>query len=130
MPRIRFEPWLPSVVVGRAAGSMRVVPSLPHGDMRSCDGVSGSPKLSSDCRREFTLVCRGAAAGGSATEQLMVGIATTSWSAVGRKYGVSDNAIRKWVRAYEVERESALEPPGELAAAVLPPSGLPATSRR
>ena len=24
--------------------------------------------------------------------------------AVGRKYGVSDNAIRKWVRAYERER--------------------------
>jgi hypothetical protein len=34
-------------------------------------------------------------------EQLLAEIATTSWSAVGRKYGVSDNAIRKWVRAYE-----------------------------
>jgi hypothetical protein len=34
-------------------------------------------------------------------EQLMAEIAATSWSAVGRKYGVSDNAIRKWVRAYE-----------------------------
>jgi len=28
-------------------------------------------------------------------------IAETSSSAVGRKYGVSDNAIRKWVRTYE-----------------------------
>jgi transposase-like protein len=28
-------------------------------------------------------------------------IAETSYLAVGRKYGVSDNAIRKWVRAYE-----------------------------
>ena len=27
-----------------------------------------------------------------------------SWSGVGRKYGVSDNAVRKWVRAYERER--------------------------
>ncbi len=26
------------------------------------------------------------------------------WSAVGRKYGVSDNAIRKWIRSYERER--------------------------
>jgi hypothetical protein len=26
------------------------------------------------------------------------------WCAVGRKYGVTDNAIRKWVRAYERER--------------------------
>jgi hypothetical protein len=34
-------------------------------------------------------------------EQLMAEIAATSWLAVGRKYGVSDNAIRKWVRAYE-----------------------------
>lgn len=25
----------------------------------------------------------------------------TNYSAVGRKYGVSGNAIRKWVRAYE-----------------------------
>ena len=23
------------------------------------------------------------------------------WSGVGRKYGVSDNAVRKWMRAYE-----------------------------
>jgi HNH endonuclease len=37
-------------------------------------------------------------------EQLLAEIAATSWSAVGRKYGVSDNAIRKWVRAYEGER--------------------------
>jgi hypothetical protein len=38
--------------------------------------------------------------------QLMAEIAATSYSAVGRKYGVSDNAIRKWVRAYERERAS------------------------
>jgi transposase-like protein len=34
-------------------------------------------------------------------EQLLAEVAATSWSAVGRKYGVSDNAVRKWVRAYE-----------------------------
>jgi hypothetical protein len=37
-------------------------------------------------------------------EQLIREIAETSWSAVGRKYGVSDNAVRKWVRWYERER--------------------------
>ncbi len=37
-------------------------------------------------------------------EQLLAEIEATSWSAVGRKYGVSDNAVRKWVRAYERER--------------------------
>jgi transposase-like protein len=33
-----------------------------------------------------------------------------SWLAVGRKYGVSDNAVRKWVRWYEAaaaEEEAA-----------------------
>jgi HNH endonuclease len=37
-------------------------------------------------------------------EQLMAEIEATSYLAVGRKYGVSDNAIRKWVRVYETER--------------------------
>lgn len=37
--------------------------------------------------------------------QLMAEIKETSYLAVGRKYGVSDNAIRKWVRAYERERK-------------------------
>lgn len=39
-------------------------------------------------------------------EQLMRELEETSYLAVGRKYGVSDNAIRKWVRQYERERES------------------------
>jgi transposase-like protein len=37
-------------------------------------------------------------------EQLMAEIEETSYLAVGRKYGVSDNAIRKWVRFYENQR--------------------------
>jgi hypothetical protein len=37
-------------------------------------------------------------------EQLKREIAETSYLAVGRKYGVSDNAIRKWIRFYENER--------------------------
>jgi hypothetical protein len=36
-------------------------------------------------------------------QQLMRELAETNYSAVGRKYGVSDNAIRKWVRWYERE---------------------------
>jgi hypothetical protein len=38
-------------------------------------------------------------------EQLVAEIAATSYTDVGRKYGVSDNAIRKWVRQYERERK-------------------------
>lgn len=40
-------------------------------------------------------------------DQLLEEIANTSYLAVGRQYGVSDNAIRKWVRQYERERQSA-----------------------
>jgi transposase-like protein len=40
-------------------------------------------------------------------EQLLSEIEATSYCAVGRKYGVSDNAVRKWVRFYEREREAA-----------------------
>ncbi len=42
-------------------------------------------------------------------EQLLAEIAATSWAAVGRKYGVSDNAIRKWVRVEERARAAALD---------------------
>jgi transposase-like protein len=40
-------------------------------------------------------------------EQLVREIEELGYLAVGRKYGVSDNAIRKWRRAYEAERTSA-----------------------
>lgn len=42
-------------------------------------------------------------------EQLLAEIEATNYLAVGRKYGVSDNAVRKWVRFYErqMEREAA-----------------------
>ena len=37
-------------------------------------------------------------------QQLLAEIEATRYLAVGRKYGVSDNAVRKWVRFYERER--------------------------
>lgn len=40
-------------------------------------------------------------------EQLQADLARMSWVAVGRKYGVSDNAVRKWVRWYEQGHEAA-----------------------
>ena len=43
-------------------------------------------------------------------EQLLREVAESGWSAVGRRYGVSDNAIRKWVRQYEREREAEGRP--------------------
>jgi hypothetical protein len=56
--------------------------------------------------------------------QLLAEIEASSWIAVGRRYGVSDNAVRKWVRQYHRERASPeggqAEPGGRLAAAVSP----------
>ena len=40
-------------------------------------------------------------------EQLMADVASMSFVAIGRKYGVSDNAVRKWIRWYEYERQQA-----------------------
>jgi hypothetical protein len=40
-------------------------------------------------------------------EQLKQDLAHMSWLAVGRKYGVSDSAVRKWVRWYERDAEAA-----------------------
>lgn len=45
-------------------------------------------------------------------EQLLREIAELGYAAVGRRYGVSDNAIRKWVRQYERERAAAGEAGG------------------
>ncbi len=44
-------------------------------------------------------------------EELRAEVAALGWRAVGRKYGVSDNAVRKWMRAYEGARAG----PGEVA---------------
>lgn len=46
-------------------------------------------------------------------DQLMAEVASTSFVAVGRKYGVSDNAVRKWIRWYEYEQ--ARSPDGDAA---------------
>jgi hypothetical protein len=43
-------------------------------------------------------------------EQLVREVAESSYVAVGRRYGVSDNAIRKWLRAYERELGAAPVP--------------------
>ena len=39
-----------------------------------------------------------------AAERLLADLRELSWVAVGRKYGVSDNAVRKWLRRYEAAR--------------------------
>ncbi|HKJ36989.1 MAG TPA: hypothetical protein VKA36_10510 [Solirubrobacterales bacterium] len=48
--------------------------------------------------------------------QLLAEIEATSYSAVAREYGVSDTAVRKWVRFYERERERLAQEDGAEAA--------------
>lgn len=38
-------------------------------------------------------------------DQLVADVEKSGFSAVGRRYGVSDNAVRKWIRAYEHARD-------------------------
>src|SRR6185312_13086105 len=57
-------------------------------------------------------------------EQLLAEISDTNWSAVGRKYAVSANAIRKWVRDYERERAESVEADGAAGIGVPGPVGL------
>jgi transposase-like protein len=52
----------------------------------------------------------------------MAELEATSYCAVGRKYGVSDNAVRKWVRFYEREREAATGGSADAASAAPPPA--------
>jgi hypothetical protein len=44
-------------------------------------------------------------------EQLMDDVRHMSMVAIGRKYGVSDNAVRKWIRWYEQARDAEEAPP-------------------
>jgi hypothetical protein len=43
-------------------------------------------------------------------EQLLADLRELSWVAVGAKYGVSDNAVRKWLRQYESDDAATLRP--------------------
>lgn len=56
-------------------------------------------------------------------EQLLDEIAAVGYSAVGRRYGVSDNAIRKWVRQYEREASLAAAPADGQKPRATPPAG-------
>lgn len=49
-------------------------------------------------------------------QQLVREVHAMGWSAVGRRYGVSDNAVRKWVRQYEREQAAADDEPLDEAA--------------
>jgi hypothetical protein len=72
-----------------------------HSSQRSCSRRCGTHAPKPGHRLERRRVER------PPYEQLIAEVAATSWSAVGRRYGVSDNAVRKWVRAYERERGGA-----------------------
>ena len=63
---------------------------------RSCGTHSKGPRQPRPERRKVERPSR---------EQLVADVASLSFVAIGRKYGVSDNAVRKWIRWYEYQRE-------------------------
>lgn len=69
----------------------------------SCSGVGRGELLRGVPRPERRKVERPTYA------QLQADRATMSMLAIGRTYGVSDNAVRKWLRAYEREAETGKE---------------------
>jgi len=91
---------------------------------RTCPGCRNSFAPTSLPHRYCSSICWGKIAAGRYTgtshpetrkverpsfEQLQRDVASMSMLAVGRKYGVSDNAVRKWLRWYrqDAEREAA-----------------------
>ena len=60
-------------------------------------------------------------------QQLIREVRALGWSAVGRRYGVSDNAVRKWVRRYE--RELGIAEGGQGETALDAPSRGPTAGR-
>ncbi len=63
-------------------------------------------------------------------EQLLEEIATSSWSAVGRRYGVSCNAVRKWVQMEQRLRAEAVEVEGAGRAEAMARAGAESGERR
>jgi hypothetical protein len=66
---------------------------------RECGTRWDRSKLRGNSKPEYRRVSR------PPCEQLLAEIEATSYCAVDRKYEVSDNAVRKWVKFYERERE-------------------------
>jgi hypothetical protein len=81
--------------------------------VRNCEVCGGSFRSDSEHQRHCSQACGQRSPAAQAAqlsrrrverpsyEELVAEVATMGWSAVGRKYGVSDNAVRKWMRAYE-----------------------------
>lgn len=46
-------------------------------------------------------------------DQLLAEVEASGYSSVARKYGVSDKAVRKWLRAYEREADERSSETGE-----------------
>lgn len=91
---------LPRERICPGCGESFVPRSLRHRHCsEKCWGVVASAALRGVPRPERRKVDR------PSFEGLMTDVASMSFVAVGRKYGVSDNAVRKWIRWYDYERE-------------------------
>jgi hypothetical protein len=77
----------PPVACAQCGGKFRAQKRTQRFCSRRCAGLNQAPTLRRAERPPYEL--------------LLTNIRELGYLATGRKYGVSDNAIRKWVRAYE-----------------------------
>jgi hypothetical protein len=90
--------------------SQEFIPKFPS--QRYCSQICGSHRSGSRAPQpDRRKVAR------PSYERLLAELETMSFVAVGRMYGVSDNAVRKWIRWYEYRRELELGPEQEDQAA-------------
>ena len=71
--------------------------------------VSSTARANAGCvgRERAAAAGRAGGSSGRPTSDLRAEVEALGWSGVGRRYGVSDNAVRKWMRAYERELRGA-----------------------
>lgn len=87
---------------------------IPDRPCEQCGGLMNAPRAQRFCSRK----CAGAArrriprpdtrrVERPPHAQLRAEVEAEGWSAVGRRYGVSDNAVRKWMRQYQRQAAAA-----------------------
>ena len=90
---MRLHRWLSKVEV------LELLPIPPH-NCPVCNQPINNPRTS-HCSHKCSSIARRKVYRPT-KEDLKKDIDTMSWVAVGRKYGVSDNAVRKWARTYGI----------------------------
>jgi hypothetical protein len=103
----KLHTWLKGAAASERSSMKRVNSGKPReGTNRTCShcGRSLQGKQLKYCSRRCERTARPSSC--PPKTQLKEDIKNMSWCAMGRKYGVTDNAVRKWARKYDLLRQS------------------------